>query len=102
MSRNAVEILASQGVGLKANKLQEVNNIASMYNYAPIKAALCFGFLSRKDYVVFLNRIKKNDFRHLTQSFSQAVYLSLAMTRVALAPVAKFHSLDDISIPASL
>lgn len=54
MSRNAVEILATQGIGIKANKLQEVNNIAALYNYAPIKAALCFGFLSRKDYVAFL------------------------------------------------
>ena len=30
------------------------------------------------------------------------VYLSFAMTKVAFAPVAKFHSLNDSNIPASL
>ena len=52
--------------------------------------------------ITVLNRIKKNDFRHLTQSFSKPIYLSLAMTIVAFAPVARFHSLDDNNIPASL
>ena len=52
--------------------------------------------------ITVLNRIKKNDFRHLTQSISKPIYLSFAMTIVALAPVARFHSFDDSNMPASL
>jgi cellulose synthase/poly-beta-1,6-N-acetylglucosamine synthase-like glycosyltransferase len=37
-----------------AEKLKDVDAIAAMYSYAPIKVALCFGFLTRKDYKDFL------------------------------------------------
>jgi len=37
-------------------KLDEVEAIANMYSYAPIKAALNFGFLTRKIYVDFLEK----------------------------------------------
>ncbi|OIR03002.1 beta-monoglucosyldiacylglycerol synthase [mine drainage metagenome] len=37
-------------------KLDEVEAIAEMYSYAPIKAALNFGFLTRKSYVTFLEK----------------------------------------------
>ena len=37
-------------------KLNQIEAIAEMYSYAPIKAALNFGFLTRKDYVAFLEK----------------------------------------------
>lgn len=45
------------GVGLfTTGKLQEIEQIAHEYDYAYIKAALNFGFLTRKEYVAFLDR----------------------------------------------
>jgi cellulose synthase/poly-beta-1,6-N-acetylglucosamine synthase-like glycosyltransferase len=38
------------------SSLDEVESIANMYSYAPIKAALNFGFLTRKDYIAFLEK----------------------------------------------
>ena len=35
-------------------KLDAVLNIANIYSYAPIKAALNFGYLVRRDYIIFL------------------------------------------------
>lgn len=37
-------------------KLQQIEQIVEEYDYAPIKAALNFGFLTRKQYVAFLDR----------------------------------------------
>jgi len=59
-------------------------------------------FNNQSTKITVLNRIKKNDFSDLTQSFSYWVYLSLAMAIVAFAFVAKFHSLEDNRMPASL
>ena len=53
MIRSAIDIMASQRK-FDAEKLKEVDAIANTYSYAPIKVALCFGFLTRKDYVAFL------------------------------------------------
>ena len=50
----------------------------------------------------YLNRIKKLGFVNLAQTIALDTYLSLAIIKVALAPVAKFHSLEEINIPASL
>jgi len=45
------------GVGLfTTGKLQQIEQIAEEFDYANIKAALNFGFLTRKDYVSFLDR----------------------------------------------
>jgi cellulose synthase/poly-beta-1,6-N-acetylglucosamine synthase-like glycosyltransferase len=45
------------GVGLfTTGKLQEIEKIAEEFDYACIKAALNFGFLTRRDYVDFLDR----------------------------------------------
>ena len=52
--------------------------------------------------IMVLNRIKKHVFLNSTQTISYAVYLSFAITIVALAPVAKFHSFEASSIPVSL
>jgi hypothetical protein len=38
------------------DKLTAVGDIADTYSYAPIKAALNFGFLQRKEYVAFLEK----------------------------------------------
>ncbi len=40
----------------KEDKLKEVESIAETYSYAPIKAALNFGYLVRKDYTLFLEK----------------------------------------------
>ncbi len=53
MNRSAIEIMASQK-RFDHNKLQQVEAIAATYSYAPIKVALCFGFLARKEYMAFL------------------------------------------------
>lgn len=53
MNRCAIEVMASQKRFDDA-KLKQVEAIATTYSYAPIKVALCFGFLSRRDYVAFL------------------------------------------------
>ena len=39
-----------------AEKLEKIEFISNMYSYAPIKSALNFGFLIRKDYVSFLRK----------------------------------------------
>lgn len=45
------------GVGLfTTGKLQQIEQIAEEFDYANIKAALNFGFLTRKEYVSFLDR----------------------------------------------
>ena len=49
-----------------------------------------------------LNRIKKRGFINLAKTIALAFYLSFAMIKVAFAPVAKFHSLEEINRPASL
>ncbi|MFX6876787.1 hypothetical protein ABTH39_19685, partial [Acinetobacter baumannii] len=38
------------------SKLEQIEVIAEEFNYASIKAALNFGFLTRKEYVLFLER----------------------------------------------
>jgi len=53
MNRCAIELMASQKK-FDAATLNKVEAIAATYSYAPIKVALCFGFLSRKDYITFL------------------------------------------------
>ncbi len=53
MTRSAIDIMASQRK-FDAEKLKEVDSIATTYSYAPIKVALCFGFLTRRNYVAFL------------------------------------------------
>jgi cellulose synthase/poly-beta-1,6-N-acetylglucosamine synthase-like glycosyltransferase len=53
MNRSAIDIMASQRK-FDAEKLKDVDAIAAMYSYAPIKVALCFSFLTRKDYKDFL------------------------------------------------
>jgi len=53
MNRSSIDIMASQRK-FDAEKLKDVDAIAAMYSYAPIKVALCFGFLTRKDYKDFL------------------------------------------------
>jgi len=43
MTRTAIDIMASQRK-FDAEKLKEVDSIATTFSYAPIKVALCFGF----------------------------------------------------------
>lgn len=57
---------------------------------------------NRNTKITVLNRIKKLDFIHLTTTISLGIYLSFAITNVALASVAKFHSLEESKSPASL
>ena len=53
MTRSAIDIMASQRK-FDAEKLKEIDAIAATFSYAPIKVALCFGFLTRRDYMAFL------------------------------------------------
>ena len=53
MSTTAIDVMAGEQK-FEAAKLSEIKSIATTYNYAPIKVALCFGFLTRKNYVQFL------------------------------------------------
>lgn len=53
MTRCGLHKMAESGF-FSNEKLDEVEAIAEMYSYAPIKAALNFGFLTRKNYVTFL------------------------------------------------
>lgn len=55
MTRCGIHKMADLGF-FTDEKLNEIKAIANMYNYAPIKAALNFGFLTRKDYVAFLEK----------------------------------------------
>ena len=56
----------------------------------------------RNTKITVLNRIKKQGFVNLAQTIASINYLSFAISKVALAPVAKFHSLEEINIPSSL
>lgn len=53
MARCALHKMALAGA-FSEEKLKEVEEIAEVYSYAPIKTALNFGFLQRKEYVAFL------------------------------------------------
>ncbi|MBS4043554.1 MAG: glycosyltransferase [Chitinophagaceae bacterium] len=53
MIRSAIDLMASQ-LKFDSNKLSNVEAIAATYNYAPIKVALCFGFITRNEYFNFL------------------------------------------------
>lgn len=53
MIRSAVDLMASHQK-FDATKLNNVEAIAATYNYAPIKVAICFGFITRKEYFNFL------------------------------------------------
>jgi len=55
MSRCALHYMVAEG-SFKQEHLEEVLDISETYNYAPIKTALIFGFLVRKDYVTFLEK----------------------------------------------
>ncbi|MFY7651490.1 MAG: hypothetical protein ACOVQE_02255, partial [Chitinophagaceae bacterium] len=46
----------AQETAFSEENLQEVVEIARVYSYAPIKAALNFGFLQRKEYISFLEK----------------------------------------------
>lgn len=52
MSRCALHHMVAEG-SFKQEQLDEVLKISETYSYAPIKTALIFGFLVRKDYVDF-------------------------------------------------
>ena len=51
----ALNKMVAEGI-FSDEKLQDVEAIADTYNYAPIKAALNFGFLTRKEYTSFLEK----------------------------------------------
>ena len=51
----ALHKMVDEGI-FSDEKLQEIESIADTYNYAPIKAALNFGFLTRKEYTIFLEK----------------------------------------------
>lgn len=53
MIRNAIDIMVAQK-RFDAAKVGRAEAIANMYSYAPIKVALCFDFIARKDYHNFL------------------------------------------------
>jgi glycosyltransferase XagB len=53
MVRSTIDIMASKNL-FDAAKLKDVDAIAATYNYAPIKVALCFGFITRKELDSFL------------------------------------------------
>jgi glycosyltransferase XagB len=55
MSLCALDKMAAEKL-FNEKKLEQVLFIGTMYNYAPIKAALNFGFLVRKDYIHFLEK----------------------------------------------
>ena len=55
MIRSAIDLMASQ-LKFDAAKLDKVEAIAATYNYAPIKVAISFGFITRKDYFDFLKK----------------------------------------------
>lgn len=53
MARTSIHIMASKSI-LTEEKLSVIDATAATYNYAPIKVALTFGYLTRKEYVQFL------------------------------------------------
>ena len=55
MANCALDKMADHGL-LDLEKLERIHEIADMYSYAPIKAALNFGFLTRIEYVHFLEK----------------------------------------------
>ena len=55
MIRSVIDLMASQNK-LENNKLTNIEAIASTYSYAPIKVAICFGFITRKEYFDFLKQ----------------------------------------------
>jgi cellulose synthase/poly-beta-1,6-N-acetylglucosamine synthase-like glycosyltransferase len=55
MARCALHKMEADGMFDPA-KMEQTMAIAEMYNYAPIKTALNFGFLTRKEYVDFLTK----------------------------------------------
>ncbi|MDE3235739.1 MAG: glycosyltransferase [Bacteroidota bacterium] len=55
MSRCALHKMVDAGL-FKVNRLEEVEFISEKYSYAPIKAALNFGFLVRRSYTDFLKK----------------------------------------------
>ncbi|MBS1626685.1 MAG: glycosyltransferase [Bacteroidetes bacterium] len=55
MSRCALHYMVAEG-SFQQEHLEEILDISNTYNYAPIKTALIFGFLVRKDYIAFLEK----------------------------------------------
>jgi hypothetical protein len=55
MAQCVLHKMAFEG-SFASEKLESVLHISDLYSYAPIKAALNFGFLVRRDYLIFLEK----------------------------------------------